>query len=501
LHSKNGELTVLVPVSADTGEWRGATIYSFQAQLLSRIIKAGELNKVVQWGITRDDFTMAETQGFFDQMIAYHSAAETAGSIYGVNSQLYRFPGFAFCDDDSMSTEAICVEVRKEKIKVRTRQLLQDATDLISVDPQGAVTLLREKSAALQNDCTPKNLDVHIADSMERVWSNYCAGVEGKRVSVFNWPWQPLQEATLGVREADYIIFYARPKCFKSWMLCYLVAYAICVNRDFRVLIYSREMPADEVFERIGCALAAVDYEHFTRGQLAPNEKFSLQYSLNELRTLREQMTVVCLDAQNVKTGQDTVSWLESKIDRYQPQAVFVDGLYLMSDQQGSKRTHERVSNVSRSIRQLVLHKHIPVIATVQANRDAAKNEDANLEEVAFSDSLGQDATMLIRIVNEWKRSDNSLALVMGGASRRFRLDGFRIYGIPAHNFRYLGELSAREAQALVRADIAGGKAKAPKPLTTSNGASKAEDKKREETMLAQGAADIAGMVTSDARH
>jgi hypothetical protein len=180
---------------------------------------------------------------------------------------------------------------------------------------------------------------------------------------------------------------------------------------------------------------------------------------------------------------------------------VFVDGLYLMSDQQGSKRNHERVSNVSRSIRQLVLHKHIPVIATVQANRDAAKNEDANLEEVAFSDSLGQDATMLIRIVNEWKRSDNSLALVMGGASRRFRLDGFRIYGIPAHNFRYLGELSAREAQALVRADIAGGKAKAPKPLTTSNGASKAEDKKREETMLAQGAADIAGMVTSDARH
>lgn len=418
---------------------------------------------MIQWGITVDDFTMSETRGYFSQIIAYHSAPETAGSVWGPQALIQKFPQFAICDDPSMTTDALCNEVRRDRIKVEGKQLLFQATDLIDADPVAAITKLQEVSAVLRDNCTPKKVDVHIADGMDRAWNSYCAAERGERIAVYTWPWEPLQRATLGVRDTDYIIIYGRPKSMKSWVLCYLVAYIIHMDAKQRILIYSKEMPADEIFERIGCLMAGVSYEDFTGARLTPEERMDFMLILDFLKAMRAAMTVVCLSAQDVQQGQDTVTWLESKIDRYKPSAVFIDGMYLMADTNGAKKNNERVANISRALRQLILRKRIPVVATVQANREAAKNEDANIEEVAFSDSLGQDATMLIRVINEWKKGDNTLALVMGGASRRYKLAGFRIHGMPAVNFSYYGELAEKEAQALLKHDDAGKEAKGTK--------------------------------------
>jgi hypothetical protein len=237
----------------------------------------------------------------------------------------------------------------------------------------------------------------------------------------------------------------------KSWVICFLIAYFISLGVGARILVYTKEMPADEMCERIACALGGIDYEHFVKGIMTPEERDSFANVLNWLTQMREQLMVVFLSAQDVAMGQDTVPWLQSKIEHYKPHVVFVDGMYLMSDVNGARKMNERVANISRAMRQIILRNNIPVIATVQANRDAAKNEDANTEEVAFSDSLGQDCTMLVRVVNEWKKGKDTLALVMGGATRRYKMDGFRIYGYPAHNFSYYGELSNKEAERAVR--------------------------------------------------
>jgi len=446
-------------------------MYSWQHQLISRIIRSGDLNAVVQWGITVDDFTMAEPRGFFTQIIAYHSAPETSGSIWGPQALMQKFPQFALCDDASMTTDALCNEVRRDRVKVEGKQLIYAATERIDADPAAAIAMMQEVSARLRNDCTPKKVDVHIVEGMDRAWNNYCAAERGERIAVYNWPWEPLQRATLGVRDSDYIIVYGRPKSMKSWVLCYLIAYMIYTDANQRILIYSKEMPADEIFERIGCLLAGVSYENYTGARLTPEERASFTIILDWLKSIRSRMIVVCLSAQDVQQGQDTVTWLESKIDRYKPAAVFVDGMYLMADINGAKKNNERVANISRAMRQLILRKRIPIVATVQANRDAAKNEDANIEEVAFSDSLGQDATMLIRVINEWKKGENTLALVMGGASRRYKLAGFRIYGMPAVNFGYYGELSEKEVQSALKNDDAGKEAKGKKaPASAATG-------------------------------
>ena len=415
---------------------------------------------------------MAETRALFGNIVQYYHQAVSAGSVWGPNALTQILPNFNRCDDESMTTDAICAEVRNDRLRVELKQAMQSAQDIVESDPQRALSVVQEASERLRGSCTSRKIDVHISDALQRIWETYQRAEAGEVVSCFPWPWQPIQDATLGVRNTDYIIFYARPKSMKSWVLCFMIATIIRWNPLFKILIYTKEMDADEMFERIACVLAFIEYENFTRSKLTPDEKARLYQVVLALNHLRDQQTVVCLSAQNVQPGQDTVTWLAAKMSTYQPQAVFVDGMYLMSDHLGARRPHERITNVSREIRQLILRTKIPIIATVQANRQAAQNEEANTEEVAFSDSLGQDATMLIRIVNEWKKGENTLALVMGGASRRHKLPGFRIYGMPAVNFGFFGELTEKEAQAALQNDSKGGANKAAKPTTHNAGAS-----------------------------
>jgi hypothetical protein len=151
-------------------------------------------------------------------------------------------------------------------------------------------------------------------------------------------------------------------------------------------------------------------------------------------------------------------------MEKHKPDIVFIDGMYLMTDARGPKnqKDNSRVQNISRDLRSTVLSTGVPIIATIQANRKADENEDANLAEIAFSDAIGQDATLAIRVINE--KNTPALSLVIGG-SREFYLDGFRVHGVPAVNFGYLGPLTTADAMKAVAqdtrdADTAGKKAK-----------------------------------------
>lgn len=422
---------------------------------------------MIDWGISQQDFTTSEAYTMFGMMLGYYSAAGTAGSVWGPYALANTFPTFPLYDDPGMTLEALCLEVRANRLRAEGSKLLLELGDMMNTDPIGAITLMHQKAADLQNDCTPKKTDVHFADGFARVVDEMNKIGAGVDVSVCPWPWFPIQRKTMGIRKHDYIVFFGRPKSMKSWILCYLAAWFFEHNK--RILIYSKEMPPDEIWERVGCVIAGVDYERFVTGTLVPDERYAVYNVLEFLQVCRSQHTVVCLSAKDAPGGNDTVAWLASKVEKYQPHAVFVDGLYLMKDQQRAKVKHERVRNISNDLRQLILHYDVPIIGTVQANRDAAKNEEANTDEIAFSDSLGQDCTHLIRVINE--KNADTIALVMSNVARRFKLNGFRIYGIPAVNFSVKDEeLTAKEADRLVRKEDADTKEAVGKHSKSGNG-------------------------------
>jgi hypothetical protein len=139
-------------------------------------------------------------------------------------------------------------------------------------------------------------------------------------------------------------------------------------------------------------------------------------------------------------------------VDQLKPDILFVDGLYLLSDQRKSTSDHTRVMNISRDLRQMVLSTHVPVIATMQANRKAAGHSDANLDEIAYSDALAQDATIAARVIAD--KASPTISIILAG-SREFKLHGFRINAVPATDFSSHSELTEKDIEKAREADAA----------------------------------------------
>lgn len=413
---------------------------SRELQLISRIVATGELNKVIEWGITPSDFLTVEGLAMFNHITGYYSQAESAGSVIGpqIMSQIY--PSFLRCDDPGMTTEALCTEVRRERLALECLNGLEKVRQACQLDPLEGINKLMLLGSQLSNVGLGRNTDVFLGDASNNTRMKYLLRQSGIDMSCGRWPWPIMNEAHGGFQPDDYIVFYGRPKSKKSWVLTSLIAWLFECEK--RVLIYTKEMSPENVYDRIIACMAKISYKDLRSGHLNPVDEENFNSTLDFIRDAELGNNIICLSGQDAPEGGDTVQWLSSKVDKYNPDFVCIDGLYLMSDIQKAKKDHERVRNISRALRQMVLSKKKPLIATLQANREAAKHENANLDELAFSDAIGQDATCVMRVINE--KDKNTCQLVMGGA-REYQLNGFRIHAEPAYDFSYYGPLTASE--------------------------------------------------------
>jgi len=424
---------------------------TWELQLVSRIVRTGDINTALQWGVTENDFLTSEGRGFFRHLLSYFSMPQTAGAVLGPQAVQTIYPNFVLCDDPAMTTEALCTEVRKMRLSIELKQHIQGTLELVDYDPLAAASRLNLATSDIQNLGSSKNTDVHFVDALGRTLQRMELKERGIDLSVAKWPWYPMQDATGGIEKDEYTVFYGRPKSMKSWVLAALIAWFF--NCGKRLLIYTKEMTPDNIFMRVAAALAQIRYQEFRKANLSPQEREAIYTTHRMVRALMMTQTTVCLSGADAPDGGDTVPWLRSKAEAHKPDLIFIDGMYLMSNIRGGKRQkdNERVRDISRDLRRIPLDMSIPVFATIQANREAAKHSEANLDEIAFSDGLSQDATCLIRVINE--QAAPTIAMLLAGA-REFTLNGFRIYGVPATNFEYAGPITAKEAEKAKEQDV-----------------------------------------------
>ena len=422
---------------------------SAEMQLVCRIIKTGELKQVIEWGITEEDFFGLESKTIFKQILATYLHPDTSGSVVGPRMASDKFSQLNLEEvDQHVTTEHLCLAVRNRRKVKCVKDACEEANKIAASAPDDAVAVLQTALSSLIRLESGKATDVDFYAGMADMMSRYERTKSGELAGKFVWPWEPMQEETCGGQDDDYVVFYGRPKSMKSWVLCYVIA--MLVATDHRVLVYTKEMTSQNIYKRIGACLAHIPYSDLRHARLTPAQERSLYEWTNIAKELAGTNRLVVLSAKDV-SGRDTVGWLRSKIDRYAPHVVAIDGLYLMSpDNPKIVRDNDRVMNISRGIRSCILDTKTPVIATMQANRKAAGHNDANLDEIAFSDAVSQDATMLVRVIND--PGEDTISLVFGGA-REMKFAGMRIKGIPATDFSFHSLLSEKEAEQAKKAD------------------------------------------------
>ena len=448
-----------------------------EMQLISRIVYTGDLATVLEWGITIDDFRTVEGKSLFNGICTYYSDPASKLSVLGPNLFRETFPQIQLVADNSVSTEALCHELRKARVIAESKERYTEFLSDVEANPEQAISEIHTRFTKLLGLGVRKNTDVTMSASLGRTMTKY-RYVKQHGTGAFAkmlWPWEKMNEVTGGVQEDDYVVIYGRPKSMKTWVLSSIAAAAF--EQEKRALIYTKEMTPDNIFMRSAAIIAKTPYQEFRGGKLEEEQ----EYILDRLAEFSKESAFdpICLSGRDADGG-DTVAWLHSKIEKYKPDVVFIDGMYLLKSMaRKTAATWEHVTSISRAIRDMVLATRIPAICTMQANRSAAKHSAGNLDELAYADAIGQDATIAMRSIAE--KASPTIALVMAG-SREFKLHGIRINAIPAVDFSFKEVMTEKDIKKAEEGDTgeesddpdAHAKPRA-KRAVRSNGAAEAE--------------------------
>lgn len=464
-------------------------------QLVSRIIRHGVLDEVMQWGIVAEDFTNLEARSIFTHLRGVFLSPDTRGSVLGIHAATQYYPAFVYCDDDGVTTEALCLHVRLGRVGREMGAALLHADELLTVNPQEAVNYIVSVGNQLQQ-LTTSTKDTHFSDAMDDLVQRYELTEQGIMVGAARWPWEPVQKETGGIQNDDYIVLYGRPKSMKSFVLAAMAA--DFYDQGLKVLVYTKEMPAWQLFRRISACQLRLPYNELRLAKLPPAERKWFMDFREEVHEERERThgrhDLIVISGKDA-AGGDNIRWVQSKVVKHKPDVVIIDGLYLLAGINKVKSDEERVRSISRDARQMVLDTGIPLIATMQATRAAAKHSDANLNEIAYSDALAQDATAAIRCINE--KTGPYVSLVFGG-SREYHLHGLRIWAVPCTNFTYKEALTEKAVNQIKDADVDEEAAAAPestvqaKPRRISAGVDPAKAAAAEQRIRERAAAHAA---------
>ena len=101
--------------------------------------------------------------------------------------------------------------------------------------------------------------------------------------------------------------------------------------------------------------------------------------------------------------GPATVSSLRAFIDKYRLDMLCIDQHSLLEDERKARNSVDRAANISRDIKNLQVMTKIPIIAISQQNREKTEDAGISTSNVAQSDRLGQDATVVVALERKEK--------------------------------------------------------------------------------------------------
>lgn len=193
-------------------------------------------------------------------------------------------------------------------------------------------------------------------------------------------------------RRNENMVIAARTGVGKSWLLLTIAAAA--AKQGLNVGIYSGEMSVDKVAYRIDTLLGKIDNRKISRGDL---------YYKDHYKNYLDSLKCSGFGAIKVLTPADiagpaTVDALQAFIEKEHLDILFIDQYSLLEDTSRAKATHEKVANISKAIKNLQVLKQIPIVSVTQMNRSKNEDKTQDTTQIALSDRIGQDATVILML-------------------------------------------------------------------------------------------------------
>ncbi|AUI73013.1 replicative DNA helicase [Candidatus Portiera aleyrodidarum] len=210
-----------------------------------------------------------------------------------------------------------------------------------------------------------------------------------------------LDNMTSGFQKADLIIIAGRPSMGKTSFAMNIVEYIIKNKKSDPVIIFSMEMPAEQLILRLLSSVGRIDQTNIRKGNIGEEDWLKLTESLKKIKNCK-----LYIDDTPMITPIDIRKTIKKCIrDTGKISLIMIDYLQLMhvsSSFISYNRTAE-ISEISRSLKSIAKEFNCPILAVSQLNRslEQRNNKRPIISDLRESGAIEQDADLILFIYRD----------------------------------------------------------------------------------------------------
>src|SRR5215208_677113 len=270
----------------------------------------------------------------------------------------------------------------------------EDSTDVFDLLDQAESKIYEVTSTHLRNNY--ETIDSVLVKTIQRI-----EDLRHKNEDISGVPsgFASLDRVTYGWQMTDLIILAARPSVGKTAMALNLARNAaLHPSKPTPVAVFSLEMSAGQLVQRVLAAESEIWLEKISRGKLEEHEMKQL-YARGIQRLAQAPLFIDDTPALNIFELRAKCRRLKNANNI---SLIIIDYLQLMSGT-GENRNGNReqeISNISRSLKSLAKELQVPIIALSQLSRAVESRKEGNkmpqLSDLRESGAIEQDADMVM---------------------------------------------------------------------------------------------------------
>ena len=370
-----------------------------EERLLSKAIRSRDIQPLLECGVQEDWFFNDLNKQVW-KFVSKHN--EKYGEVPTAVTVRDNFPTYTLhaVEDNIEYLLDQLIEYRKRQ---KTIDALLEAQQAVSQqDHNTALQTMVSAAQILMNDSQRDSTDENLSDHPMQRYDEYIAiKTRPNGLLGLSTGFKTIDEITSGVLKQQLWTIAAPPKTGKSVLAMQMAIKAQDENQ--RVMFQSFEMTAREMKTRYDAMRSHISHKRLIMGALRPDEEKSY---LNHLGMARDDFWMPDTVASRTITG------LCAKVEKYKPDILFVDGMYLMFDEETGETESERsLRSLTRGMKRVAQRYDIPVVVSTQTLRSKMRGGKVTADSIGYTSSFLQDSDIVLVLQRQDEEDDSSRSL------------------------------------------------------------------------------------------
>lgn len=392
-------------------------------QLLAHIFQAGTLKEAQSRHVTEKMFGTKLQRRVWTFAVEHHKQYRKTPSTPLVAEKFPRAKvGLVVEEPTSYYLDQLIIQYGR----TAGAEMLRDAALEIRDDPLGVFEQLRIETTAMLGRSTPST-DISMGSTHAQRFQQYRSRERGENIGI-QTPYETWNEITLGLQEEDFILITARPNVGKTFFILWNAIH-VAYKEMMRVVFFTKEMSIAAMGRRHDAMYFGLPWREFRKGMMTTQDKARYKAGLKDMvrKKKRDEVGELIM----VSDAKMTTATIDAKIEQLRPDAVFIDGLYLVQDEARTADKYIRVANVSSETKAIAQSHSLPIVGTSQIHRVQGNLEKSwqalTLADLAFTDALAQDTDIVWCLIRTMLMRENRQMLVK---NLKIREDEARDFGV-----------------------------------------------------------------------